>query len=81
VDSTQQRVALCVQCELPDLPEDVFISLTYTPTYVDRMRSAVVTYVTKYDAQAPYTSISCVYSTQTGLALEAQSHASEIKVF
>jgi hypothetical protein len=35
------------QCELPELPVDCLVSLTFTPAYVDRMRSPVITHVTK----------------------------------
>jgi hypothetical protein len=36
-----------LQCELPELPVDCLVSLTFTPAYVDRMRSPVITHVTK----------------------------------
>jgi hypothetical protein len=41
------RKPVFLQCKLPELPVDCLVSLTFTPAYVDRMRSPVITHVTK----------------------------------
>jgi hypothetical protein len=47
VQFSLQKPVFVFQCELPELPADCLVSLTFTPAYVDRMRSPVITHVTK----------------------------------